>query len=169
MLGVGWCVVSALSFIQSGVAILLLPLLSFVFFFVGLLGLLRLRWFLLHCVFLRAYGLLLLRFLCSGSGGLDYHSFLHPLFFLAYFVLSPLFSSEPLLRLPFPPSDPLLLLCVLRLPSFARGSVCRFLALPTFLSHPSQVSSFLRFVTWAAVSLSQFPPLSALLTVLRYF
>ena len=45
-----------------------------------------------------------------------------------------------------------------------------FLALPIFLlSHPSQVSSFLRFVTWAAVFLSQFPHLRNLLAVLRYF
>ena len=97
MSGVSWCILSALCFIQSGVTILLLlfplALLSFVSFFVGLLGLLWLRWFLLRCLFLRDFGLLLCRFLCSGSAGLSYHSFPHPSFLLASFVLSPLFSS----------------------------------------------------------------------------
>ena len=96
MSGFGWCVLSALCFLQFGVAILLLlfplVLLGFVSFFVGLLCLLRLRWLLLRCIFLRDFGLLLLRFLCSGSAGLSFLSFPHPSFLFAYFVLSLLFS-----------------------------------------------------------------------------
>ena len=85
-------------FIPSVVAILLLlfllVLLSFVSFFAGLLVFLRLGWLLLRCVFLRDSDLLLLWFQCFGSSGLSYHSFPHPSFLLASFVLSPLFSSS---------------------------------------------------------------------------
>ena len=92
-----WLVCSVcICFIQSGVALLLLllplVLLSFVSFFVGLLVSLRLRWFLLHYVFLGDSSLLLFWFLCSGSAGLSYRSFPHPSFWLTSFVLFPLFS-----------------------------------------------------------------------------
>ena len=180
---VGWCVLSALCFLQPGVAILLLlfPLVlhNFVSLFVGLLGLLRLRCLLLRCIFLHDHGLLLFQFLCSGSAGLYYHSFRIPrsCSFISSF---PTLFLGPLLQLPLIPSGFLLLLCVLWLPFFPLGSFWAFWhILLSFGLHPSQVSSFLRFVTRAAVSLSlsislslslsQFPHLSNLLAVLRCF
>ena len=80
-------------------------------------------------------------------------------FFFASLVLARLFRSfpalffGPLLLLPFTPSGPLLLLYVWWLPSFFRSSVWGFFGTSTFfLSLPSQVSSFLCFVSRASVT-----------------
>ena len=91
----------------------------------------------------------------------------------SYSLLSffPRSFRRALLRLPFTPYGPLLLLRFLRLPSFPRGSVRGFGTYLFFVSSFSGffLPSFLHFLPRAAVSLSLFPILRILLAVLRYF
>ena len=158
-------------FIPSGVAILLLlflwVLISFVSFFVGLLAFLRLWWLLLRCVFLHVSGLLLLWFLCSGSAGLSYHSFPHPSFLLALFVLPLLFSSSASAASFYALwSSPVALF--LAVAFISSGFRLRFWHFPFLgLILPRFLPSFAFFL--GLRSLSQFPVLRILLAVLRYF